>query len=71
MPWEYEDKDLITLCNECHEFITKKIEICTELMRRICVDDDVSEQLEYLLNSISEMNNPWKIRKIAKDIQNG
>lgn len=21
-PWEYEDKDLITLCNRCHEYIT-------------------------------------------------
>lgn len=21
-PWDYEDKDLITLCNRCHEYIT-------------------------------------------------
>lgn len=70
-PWEYNNDDLITVCDECHKFITVKIDSCTEIIRRICIDDDLSEQLEYLLKELLYIKNPWEIRKIAKNIHNG
>jgi len=67
-PWEYDDDDLITLCDECHKYITEKINSCIVIIRRMCIDDDVAEQLEFLLKIISEINNPWKIRDFGKNI---
>ena len=67
-PWEYENDDLITLCDDCHKFITVKVESITKIIRRMCIDDDIAEQLEYLLKVISEIKNPWQIRKIAKNV---
>lgn len=64
-PWEYDNKDLITLCDECHKFITIKIQSCTEIIRRMSIDDDIAEQLEYFLKVISEVKNPWRIREYA------
>ena len=60
--------DLITLCDECHKFITNKIVVCNEIIRRLCIDDDISEQLEYLLIAVSKMDNPWKLRDFAKKL---
>lgn len=65
-PWDYDNKDLITFCDECHKFITNKIVSCNEIIRRLCIDDDISEQLEYLLTAVSKMDNPWKLRDFAK-----
>ena len=67
-PWEYEEEDLITLCDDCHDFISHKIKACFLLVRRICIDDDRSEQLEYLLKTVLGVENAWYPRKIAKDI---
>lgn len=30
-PWDYKDQDLITLCSECHSYITRIIGIVKEL----------------------------------------
>jgi hypothetical protein len=68
-PWEYDNSDLITLCDNCHDFITQRIDSCVEIIRRMCIDDDLSEQLEYLLKNISVIKNPWQIRSIAKHIE--
>lgn len=70
-PWEYNNDDLITLCDKCHKFITEKTDSCNELIRRISVNDDMSEQLEFLLREISYIKNPWELRRIAKLINNG
>lgn len=70
LPWDYKDDELITLCDNCHEYITRKLSSCTELIGRICKDDDASEQLEFILNIILKMNNPWQIRKFAKSLEN-
>jgi hypothetical protein len=65
-PWEYDNDDLITLCDDCHKFITKKINTNIEIIRRICVDDDIAEQIEFLLSALLQIKNPWLIRKIGK-----
>lgn len=31
-PWEYEDKDLITLCNRCHGYITDEKIVFTKVL---------------------------------------
>lgn len=69
LPWEYDDEDLITLCDNCHDFISKKIASCNELIGRMCIDDDYAEQLESVLQALSKIKNPWRVHDVSNMIK--
>ena len=80
-PWEYEDKDLITLCNRCHEYITYEKNSLYESF--ISVRDDFRNfgfsdavfgailcNFSSFFESIREGEEKWREDFVKKDICN-
>ena len=77
-PWEYENRFLITLCEDCHEkeemlknFTSSSIEYLTTLG---FLRSDISEIIMYLSNKIDSMNDVESFnyfKKLTKIITNG
>lgn len=52
-PWEYEDYELITLCEECHEEITKLINFCRQRLMELCESVDSALEMAVMMRQIS------------------
>lgn len=55
MPWEYENDELITLCEDCHAVIKDLIEQCVEIVYGRCYDIDSATEMSLLSMEIDGM----------------
>ena len=72
-PWEYEEHELITLCEDCHNNISETIETCRKIIMGRCWGvDSAMEMLKILLQidgmNPFQLNAAWKIIKECKNL---
>jgi len=65
--WEYEDSDLLTLCEGCHTQITENISDCKIMILKISTDAECSEYLVKIINAL-QFCNPPELDNILKHI---
>lgn len=51
-PWEYENDELITLCEDCHTKISDIIKSCNTLIMGICSNIDYANELHSILEEL-------------------
>jgi len=65
-PWEYEDDELITLCEKCHKEISEIIDNCMNIIIGRCWGIDSATELYKIIMELDgmnpyELNRTWKI----------
>lgn len=65
-PWQYDESDLITLCEKCHESITNDVNYCKAAIMHTCNNTASSEEMRGIIQQLEGMNplNLSVIRKI-------
>jgi hypothetical protein len=61
-PWEYENDELITLCEDCHKEISEIIKSCNTIVGTMCSNIDYANEFYSVLMeldgmSVYELNN--------------
>ena len=69
-PWDYENDELTTLCNDCHEELSEIIYSCQCLvMGRCWCTDSAGEMLKvlYELDALDpfELRNAWQLLRVG------
>jgi hypothetical protein len=64
-PWEYEDDELTTLCEVCHEDITNIIKYCTQVIMGRCYCIDTAMETQRIMERLDGMN-PWQLQSVWK-----
>jgi hypothetical protein len=64
-PWEYEDDELITLCESCHKSISEIIEYCKLIIMGRCWCLSSAKEMEIIMTEIDGMN-PYQLEAIWK-----
>ena len=72
--WEYEDNELITLCEICHSDITKIIDYCKLIIMDRCRSIESALEIEKIIGEIDGMNSyklqaVWKLIREAKKLK--
>lgn len=72
-PWEYEDDELITLCENCHKSITEIINTCKSIIMCRCWSVYSAQEVQRIMEEIDGMNPyqleaTWKIIKECKKL---
>lgn len=67
-PWEYEDDELITLCEDCHKELTGIIKECNSIVARNCFVSDFAGEFNRILKEIDGMN-PYQLMVVWKTIE--
>lgn len=62
-PWEYEDDELITLCEECHKEITEIIDYCKLIIMGRCWCVDSANEMKIIMGEIDGMN-PYQLESV-------
>ncbi len=65
MPWEYENDELITFCQDCHKTISEIIDECVSVIMGRCWSIDSSGEMNKILSQLDGLNPP-KLRLIAE-----
>jgi len=65
--WEYENSDLLTLCEDCHTQISDNVSDCKIMILKISTDVVCSEYLVNIVNLL-QFCNPPELEKIFKYI---
>ena len=73
-PWEYENEELTTLCENCHNEITEIIEYCKLVVMGRCWCVDSAGEVQRIIAELDgmdpyELNAVWRIIKEAKKIR--
>lgn len=64
-PWEYEDDELITLCEDCHKKISEIVKDCTSIILGRCWCIDSAMETYRIIERIDGMN-PWQLLSVWK-----
>lgn len=73
-PWEYENDELITLCEDCHKEITEILDYCKLIIMGRCWCTDSAGEVHKIIQEIDgmnpyELNAVWRILKEAKKLR--
>ena len=73
-PWDYDERELVTLCEECHEVepeVWNELMVCLE--QGLILDGFLAEELWFLINSahlIAKLGNPREfLKKLHDDLE--
>lgn len=71
-PWEYEDDELTTLCEVCHNEITDIIEYCKGIIMGRCWCLDSAIEIQQIMMELDDMktielNMVWKMLHVIKN----
>ena len=67
-PWEYENDELITLCEDCHKELTQILKDCNYIVARNCSISDFAGEFHRILMEIDGMN-PYQLEAVWKMIK--
>ena len=56
MAWEYEDKDLTSLCNQCHEDLTNNVRLAHQVCVSMINSNEKEKSFMFLLEMIDDMD---------------
>jgi hypothetical protein len=70
-PWEYENKELTTLCENCHKEISEIVEYAKAVIMNSCYCIDTATEIKNIMTEIRGMNpaglnSVWKIIKLGR-----
>jgi len=66
-PWEYEDDELTTLCEICHNDISNIIKYSNRVIMSRCYCIESAMETEKIMQKIDGMN-PWQLESVWKMI---
>jgi hypothetical protein len=67
-PWEYEDDELITLCEDCHKEISEIIDYCKLVIMGRCWCVDSANEMTIIMGEIDGMN-PYQLEAVWQIIR--
>lgn len=67
-PWEYEDDELVTLCEECHREITEIVDYCRLIVMSRCYCVDSANEMKTIMEEIDGMN-PYQLEAVHQIIK--
>ncbi len=67
-PWEYEDEELITLCEDCHKQLSQYIKDCNQIVLNNCRGIEIGFHFWNILNRLDFLN-PWQMQSISNIIK--
>jgi 5-methylcytosine-specific restriction endonuclease McrA len=72
-PWEYENDELVTICEECHKYISETIDECKSLLMGRCWCTDSATEVKKIMEQIdgmdpSQLRSVWIIIKECKKV---